>query len=298
MTLRVGRPAPETAPTATDHAAAFGWLITDMVIMTGAMIAVKWMDGAYPPLQLVFLRSAIGLVLMLPWLVRHSGDLRRTAVPGLHLLRVLFSMVALAGNFYAIAALPLAEVTAISHLRPLILTALAYLVLGERVLPRRWLFAGFGVVGLMIMVLPDIGQAERMAWAALGVALVSSFAGEGAVITQKLITRHDRETVLMAAYTIALTVLSAVPALLFWQPVAAGHWPLIAYIGVSALAGQYCFVRAHRLGDASFLSGFSGLRVVLAILAGLALFGEVPTAWTVAGAAVIVTAATMARRAR
>ncbi|MEM7445474.1 MAG: EamA family transporter, partial [Pseudomonadota bacterium] len=125
------------------------------------------------------------------------------------------------------------------------------------------------------------------------VAVLAASAGVGAVIVQKILTKRDSEPVLMTYYMIAITVVSGVPAFLAWHPVEPAHWPVILVIGLTALAGQFCFLRAYRLGEASFLAPFGYFRMILAIAAGWLLFSEWPDNWTLAGAAIIIVAAAL-----
>ena len=285
--------AEERHPAAPANVPALGWLFADQAIMIASLSAVKWLDGAYPSIQLVFLRSLIGLIVMAPWLIRTGPAALRTSRPALHLLRVVLSTAALTGGFYAVAHLPLADVMAINHARPLLLTVLAGLILAERIDGRRWLFTLIGLVGLMVMVVPELGSGGDGPLLAYVVAVLAACAGVGAVIVQKILTRRDSEPVLMTYYMIAITLVSGVPALLAWRPVALADWPIILLIGLTALAGQYCFLRAYRLGEASFLAPFGYFRMVLAVAAGWFLFAEWPDAWTLAGAAIIIVAAAL-----
>lgn len=272
---------------------ALVWLFADQLIMIASLSAVKWLDGTYPSIQLVFLRSLIGLIVMAPWLTRVGPAALRTSRPVLHLTRVVLSTVALTGGFYAVGQLPLADVMAINHARPLLLTVLAGLILAERIDGRRWAFTLIGLVGLMVMIVPEFGADRDGPLLAYGVAILASAAGVGAVIVQKILTRRDSEPVLMTYYMVAITVVSGVPAALAWTPVAMADWPIILVIGLTALAGQYCFLRAYRLGEASFLAPFGYFRMVLAVAAGWFLFAEWPDDWTLAGAAIIIVAAAL-----
>jgi drug/metabolite transporter (DMT)-like permease len=59
-------------------------------------------------------------------------------------------------------------------------------------------------------------------------------------------------------------------------------------IGVASTAGQWIVVLAFRYADASVLAPFSYTQLVWVSTLGFLIFGEVPDAWTVVGAAFIV----------
>jgi len=283
----------KTTADSSNNSRALTWLFADQAVMIASLSAVKWLDGSYPSIQLVFLRSLIGLIIMAPWLIRTGPAALRTGRPILHLLRVVLSTIALTGGFYAVGLLPLADVMAINHARPLLLTVLAGLVLAERIDGRRWAFTLIGLVGLMVMVVPEIRTGGDGPLLAYLIAVLAATAGVGAVIVQKVLTRRDSEPVLMTYYMIAITVLSGVPAALSWTPIAPSDWPIIAVIGITALVGQFCFLRAYRLGEASFLAPFGYFRMVLAVAVGWIVFSEWPDTWTLVGAGIIIVAAAL-----
>ena len=191
-------------------------------------------------MQLVFLRAAVGLAVMLPWAILARRDFLRTRRPGLHLLRVLLSTLTLVGSFYAIARLPLALFTAMNFTRPIVMIALAALFLSERATSRRWAAAGVGLVGVVIAVGPQPAFDP-----ALLVMAVTVVAGTAAiVVTRKL--NDQPAVVLMTAYTLGLACATAPFAGVVWTPVPDGLWPVLLAIGLFAQGAQFCFLRAHR----------------------------------------------------
>src|SRR5687768_1396868 len=115
------------------------WLLSDMVLVTIMTVLVKLGGATYPAVQMVFIRSLIGLVTVLPLAWHHRHALRQTRQWGRHGFRVLCNTLALNANFAALTALPLALVNAIGFMRPLVVLALATWLLGERSGPWRWI---------------------------------------------------------------------------------------------------------------------------------------------------------------
>ena len=60
------------------------------------------------------------------------------------------------------------------------------------------------------------------------------------------------------------------------------------FIGIASTAGQWIVVLAFRYADASVLAPFSYTQLLWVSILGFLVFGEVPDAWTIVGAAVIV----------
>ncbi len=267
------------------------WLLCDMSLVTLMTVLVKLAGADYPAVQMVFIRSLVGLVSVLPLAWRHRQALRQTRQWGRHAFRVFCNTAALNANFAALTALPLALANAIGFMRPLVVLALAGLMLGERSGPWRWIGAAIGFAGVLVMVAPG-----EVAWnAGILAALAAVLFGSLATVQTRAL-KGENTTVLMVFYTVGLTVFSAIPAAMAWQTVAAADWPILLGIGVIAQVGQYCYLRAYQSTPANVLAPLGYLSVVLASLAGYFAFGEVPAWTTVAGIIIILGALALTAR--
>ncbi|ODT66887.1 MAG: multidrug transporter [Pelagibacterium sp. SCN 63-23] len=271
--------------------AGMAWLMADMALVTVMTILVKLGGASYPAVQMVFIRSLIGLVSVLPLAWRHRRALRQTRQWGRHVFRVFCNTVALNANFAALTALPLALANAIGFMRPLVVLALASWLLGERSGPWRWVGAGIGFAGVLVMIAPG-----EVAWSIGIVAALASVLFGSLATVQTRALKNESTTVLMVFYTVGLTVFTAIPAGLVWQEVALGDWPLLLAIGVLAQIGQYCYLRAYQSSPANVLAPLGYLSIVLASLAGYLAFDEVPAWSTVLGIAIIIFALVLTSR--
>lgn len=267
------------------------WLLSDMALVTIMTVLVKMSGANYPSVQIVFIRSLIGLLSVAPLAWRHRTALRNTRRWGRHSFRVFCNTLALNCNFAALTALPLALVNAIGFTRPLVTLALATFLLNERSGPWRWIGASIGFLGVLIMIGPSELPWNLGLLAALGTVAFGSLA---TVQTRAL--AGENTTVLMLFYTVGLTLFTSVPAALFWKPVAPPDWPVLIVIGVLAQAGQYCFLRAYQSSPASQLAPFSYLSIIAASAAGFFAFGEVPELTTILGIAIIISALVLTAR--
>jgi drug/metabolite transporter (DMT)-like permease len=259
------------------------WLLCDMALVTAMTVVVKMQGSAYPAIQLVFIRSLVGLITVVPLAWRFRADILGTSHPGRHAFRVGCNAMALTCNFAALTALPLVLVNAIGFMRPLVVMGLAVLMLGERVSIMRWIGAAVGFGGVLVMVSPDSVPVTLGLLAAFGMVLFGSLA---TVQTRAL--KHEKTTVLMVFYTVGLTLFTAIPALWLWQPVAGTDWPALIGIGLLAQAGQFCFLRAYQSTPANILAPVGYLTIVFATVAGYVFFAEIPEWTTLAGVAIIL----------
>ena len=260
-----------------------GWLLLDMSLVTVMQAMVKAKGDIYPAIQLVFLRSLVGFLAVAPLMWRHRAKLaNRSNIRG-HLVRVAFNSTALTCNFAAFAALPLALVTAIGYTRPLILLAMAAVLLGEGVSLIRYALTAVGFIGVVIMLRPD-----EIPWSiGLLAAFGSVFFGALSVVQTRRLAGEDT-VVLMLFYTVGLTLLTSIPAALVWVPIPWAEAPSIILIGILAQVGQYCWLQAYQKQEARLLAPIGYLSIIFSSFAGWIFFGEVPSLSLCIGAAVVV----------
>lgn len=279
-----------------DNVRGGAWLLADMALNIWALGIVKALGLGYPVAQIVFLRAGIGLVLLLPWILRNRHSFAQVPDLPLQLLRVGLSAATLTASYFAIARVPLALFTTMNFTRPLVVMVLAAFLLRERVTSGQWLAAAVAMLGVLIAIDPD-GTTLGPGLMALALVVLT---GSGAVI----VTRRLRATptiVLMTFYTVGLGLCTLPFALWSWQPIPADHMVPLLAIGVFAQSAQACFLRAHFNGDAGVLSVLGYMSLPLSTAAGFFAFGETPTLRFMAGATLVVLAAaslTVSRRPR
>lgn len=283
--------ATDTLGPARNNLRGAAWLIADMSLNIWALAIVKVMGLGLPAVQIVFLRALTGLVLLLPLLLRGAGALRLRQ-PGLHALRVTLSTLTLTTSFYAVAHVPLALFTAVNFTRPLLLMAMAAALLGEAIRPRQWLAGAVGLVGVLVAVRPG----DVAANAGLAALVATVITGTGAVVVTRRM-RAEAPLMMMLIYTGGLALLSALPAVLVWQPVGDG-WPQLLLVGVFAQAAQFCFLRAQYWGESGVLGPLGYASLVLSAGVGYFVFHEAPTLELALGAVLIVAATVFANRTR
>ncbi|MGX9356732.1 DMT family transporter [Roseobacteraceae bacterium S113] len=272
-------------------------------------LLIKWLSGDYPLHQIVFARSAIGIVFSL-CLVQLEGGWRilKTATPGLHALRALLVIVANMTFYAAVAVMPLAQVTALFFVAPLFITLLSIPILRERVGPMRLGAVIVGFLGVVIMQQPwrsDPVEAGRIALllpvaAALTYALMQ-------VLTRKLGAKAKASA--MAVYiqsgfvTVSLTFYiiagdgrfaegveneSLQFLLRAWVfPPLSDMW-VFGCLGLGSAVIGYCLSAAYRLADAATIAPYEYIGLPLAILWGWVIFAEWPDGPTWAGCLLIV----------
>jgi drug/metabolite transporter (DMT)-like permease len=265
-----------------------------MLVAVGALslmdACLKLLSPHYSAFQVTSLRGLATLPIVLPWVATTGGfrQLVRGRL-GLHALRGAFAIVALTSFTYAVRHLPLADAYTIFFVSPLMITALAVPILGERVAPRRWIAIAIGFAGVLIVLRPT--GAGTLTLPGLAVLLTAAAYALSA-ITVRVLGRTD-STQSMVFWVMACVALGAgALALPTWRPIEAAHWPIIAGLGATGAVGQWAVTEAFKRGEASIVAPFEYTSLAWGVGLDWFLWATTPTALMWVGAAVIIATGT------
>ncbi len=246
----------------------------------------KWLVQSLPVFEVVWLRFAVHVVLMFALLApRHGLRLLRMRSAKLHVLRgsMLAAMTAL--NFWALQYLQLAETGAIQFSVPLLIALLSAWWLGEHLDARRWLAIVAGFLGVLLVIRPGSqGFHPAILLSVMNALLYAAFN----LLTRRMAATESAEGMqLISALCAALWL--APLALSVWRtPDTALQWALIGLCGLMGGVGHLFVAQAHRHGSAAVLGPFLYQQILYMTLWGWLVFHQVPDAFVVAGAAVVV----------
>lgn len=239
------------------------------------------------PLQVVFLRNLSATLFLMPMLMWRGRELLRSNALHLYGVRVGISIFSMTAWFYALALIPVAEVTAISFLAPLFGTIGAILFLGEKVRIRRITALVVGFVGAMIILRPGsepigLGQA---------CAIFNAISSGLITVLLKQLSSEDDSGKIVFLTTVLMLPPTLIPALFVWETPGIEYLPVILTIGFTAVLGHYCLMRGFASTEASLVMTFDFSRLPFAVAIGWLAFGEIIDIWTWVGAAVIFASA-------
>lgn len=209
----------------------------------------------------------------------------RTRHPWLQLLRSLLSVGEIAIFSLGLRYLGLAESHALFAVFPLLAMALAGVVLGEFIGLRRWLAATIGFLGTLVILRPGLDLFESAALIPLSAALAFAVYN----LVTRLVSREDGFTTNMLYMAVVGAVASTAFGLPVWQAPSPGEWGLMGVLSVSGIVAHLLLVKALEYAPAAALQPFNYSLLVFAMFIGLLVFGEFPDAWTLVGAALVVT---------
>ncbi len=243
----------------------------------------KFIVATYSVGQLLLLRAIAALLVLSPSIWRRRREFVGLERPWLQLFRVMLSTLEVAAFFLATVYLPLADVITYYLATPIFVTALSAIVLREHVGWRRWSAVLIGFCGVLIAMRPS---AQTISWPAM-IAL----AGCLAFAVLMLITRSLRATpdiVLASTQFIGTFAFGAVLAPFGWITPTWDSLGFFAVAGCFSVCALLCSNRSLKLAPASVVVPYQYSMIIWAVMFGYLVFGDVPQAPTIAGAAIII----------
>jgi len=245
----------------------------------------KWLLGTYSVWQMLVIRSIAAMLILTPFLVREGRAVLDAPRPGLQVVRVLLSVAESILFFVAVTHLPLADTVTFYLAGPIYVTALSALFLKEQVGWRRWSAVAAGFIGVLIALRPSTAT---LTWPAL-IALAGSFCFAIFLIITRML-RGTSDVVMVGGQFAAMLLVAGVVAPFSWTPTSNVDLGLMMVLGVVAMAAFACVNRSLKLAPASVVVPYQYTMIVWAIALGWAVFGDVPDAFTLGGAAIIIAA--------
>jgi drug/metabolite transporter (DMT)-like permease len=259
-----------------------GWLALMLIVAVAGRETTRELNV----FQIMEVRSALGLLMLVP-LVHLNGGLAamRTSRPLQHVARNLIHYAAQLGWFFALTLIPLGQVVAIEFTMPIWTALLAASFLGERMNLAKILAIALGLFGVAIIVRPSTSGVDPGQLIALGAAV-----GFGTSIAMmKSLTRTETTLRIIFWMLVIQSAAGFFPALHVWQWPSAWVWGWLAVIAFCGTFSHYCMARAMLHADATVVVPMDFLRVPLTAAAGWLLYAERLDAFTVLGAALILT---------
>ncbi|MDX8347598.1 DMT family transporter [Cognatiyoonia sp. IB215446] len=260
------------------------WMIMTGFNFVAVTAIVKHVGDDVPAAQAAFLRYVLGLVFLLPMIKPIlAARLTRRQIK-LFGWRGLVHTIAVILWFYAMARIPIAEVTAMNYLSPVYVSLGAALFMGERLPPRRLAAVILALIGAMIILRPGVKAIEPGHIAMLGTAIC--FAA-GYLIAKQL-SGEVSAAVVVGMLSITVTIGLAPFALAVWVTPSWQDLGWLFLVACFATAGHYSMTLAFAAAPLTVTQPVTFLQLVWAVLLGALVFGEAVDGWVIFGGAVIM----------
>ena len=329
------------------------WAI--MISFTSATndVFAKYMGENLPGMQVIFFRFLFSFLSLIPFMIWRGRKTFRTEIPQQHILRAVLGFLAFSAWGYSLVYLPLSQVSTLFLTTPIFFLVMARVFLNEHVDAARWIATLFGVIGMCIVVNPqlmgelfyntlgldpamlgvhanvdlnprELIERQRNLEAILPVAQffydsigldptwfgvnLDGTAAEsplrmnifalipiaGAMIfafmdvMNKRMISTESSLTLLFYFALGTTIVGLTPALRVWVTPTWDQLLFLAMIGIGANLIQVCIFKAFSATEASALTPFRYTELLFATTYGVIIFHDMPTRYTLIGAAFIV----------
>jgi drug/metabolite transporter (DMT)-like permease len=255
-------------------------------------VMVKLLSHSLPNAMVVFLRSSLSLLLLLPPILRRGWGQLRTRHLKEHLVRGTVGMAAMYCFFYGIAQLGLAEALLLNYSLPLFIPLVERAWLSEPTPRGIWKPLLIGMLGLTLILKPGMGLFRP---AALVGVLGALFAATAQVGVRRL-TRTESVTKIVFYFSICSTLIGLGPALFAWVTPSAGSVPLMLAMVTSGTLAQLLMTRAYQLAPAALVGPFIYSSVAFAAALDWLIFSRHPDGVSAFGTLLVIFAGVVALR--
>lgn len=260
------------------------WMIVTGILFVGVTATVKLTGTGIPAAESAFIRYCVGTVLLLPML----RTLLRTPLSRGQLALFGLRGVAHTGAvilwFFAMARIPIADVTAMNYMSPIYVTIGAVFVLGEKMAMRRILAVFASLIGALIILRPGFRELSMghfaMIFAAMGFGV--------SYLTAKRVSDQVSPAIVVVMLSLTVTIGLAPFALANWVMPTLREFLLLSGVAVLATAAHYSMSLAFQAAPVSVTQPVTFLQLVWAVLLGVVVFGEPLDPFVILGALVIV----------
>tara|TARA_B100000579_G_C22709418_1_gene793779 strand:- start:186 stop:1073 length:888 start_codon:yes stop_codon:yes gene_type:complete len=245
---------------------------------------IKIVSSELSVIQLVFLRSFVGLIIIFPIIIPRGIQFLKTSVIHMHLIRGLISISAMTCLYFAIANIGLSEATLLNAASPLFIALLAFPILNERINLKIFFILLIGFFGVVLILKP--GTSMFSIGAIIG--LCSGFF----IACAKILIRYmaNTEPVMRTVFYFSVfsTAYSGIAMIWFWETPSTHDLLIMIFAGICATGGQMLLTYAFTNNQASTVSPFTYVTVMMATIFAWIGWGELPDLSSGIGALCIV----------
>ncbi|MEM7428115.1 MAG: DMT family transporter [Pseudomonadota bacterium] len=243
----------------------------------------KWLTASYAVIQLIFFDSIFGTIPIAFQMRKEGlGVLRTPRWPWL-CARGALTICTIFFFFSALKYLPLAEVTIIFLIAPLLTVLLSAIFLKERISTAQLIAIAAGLLGAILIIRPGTVSFELVMLLPVAAALSTALG----LIASKVLVRTESSSSVVAYELLVMFCASALIVPYYWVTPTLPDWPVIALVGITGALGVYYRTAACNYSPLNAIAPLEYTGMVWAILFGFAIWGELPDLWGWMGAVLI-----------
>ncbi|QCK86776.1 DMT family transporter [Phreatobacter aquaticus] len=276
------------AATAADNRRGIIAMVTAMACFMTNDTLVKIVAEDLPSGEIIAIRNGFAIVLVIGWMAA-SGLLAqaRSILSPLVLSRAVLEAIVAFLFITALPSMPIADITAIFLLTPLLITAVSGPIFKEHVGWRRWSAVVAGFVGMLLVVKP--GGEGFVAGSATALALISVlFCTVRDIVTRFIPPRIPTMVVTLSTCSAVGLFAAAMIPFQGWAPATLTHVLYLFAASIVLVIGNFAMIQSFRGVEVSLISPFRYSVMVWGILSSITVFGVWPDGASWMGIGLIV----------
>jgi drug/metabolite transporter (DMT)-like permease len=248
---------------------------------------MKLATEGLPPYEVLFLRGVSAALWGLPVIfalgyARHLPLLVNPRV----LLRNVLELCGVLCFIVALTNMPIADVTALGQVTPLVVLLAAAYLFGERIGGLRIVLILAGFVGALLVAQPTMQGISFYAMLALANAL---FVAARDIVSRRVAVHVPGLVVAVSAAIVVMVGAGAAHLVSeTWVVPSLRHLLLLAASGLFLVCGHFFIFTAYRVGPTDVVAPFYYAFTVWAVISGILVFGHWPNLTAAIGIALVV----------
>jgi drug/metabolite transporter (DMT)-like permease len=250
-------------------------------IVTGI---VRYIGSDIPAPVAAFIRYIISTIFFFPLIVKMFILERNRSNKRFYWARGLAHGFGVILWFFAMARIPVSEVTAIGYITPIFVSIAAFIFLKEHFSIS---IIGALVICMMGMIIIIRPTTSGIAIGQLSMVIATLFFAASYILAKKLSSTESTLEILVALNFI-VTVTLAPFAIAFWVTPSIQEVLFLSIVAFFATAGHFTMTMALKLAPITITQPISYVQIVWASCIGFVFFGETISFWFSVGASLII----------
>jgi drug/metabolite transporter (DMT)-like permease len=250
--------------------------------------ATKYLADGVHIFEIVFLRCALVVVVLFPFILREGKKSLITKQPKNQIYRIVTNSIAMLFFFYGLTLSPLAQATALNFSAPIFTVILAIIFLKEKLTPQCLMALFLGFMGVLFVLRPDLSFNVGGL-----LILLSSLIWAVSLVFIKKLTRTDSAVTISLYAGVGMVPATFLMAYPYLETINSIQFAVVLFIAISGTLAQTLLNSALKRGELSFLLPLDFLKLIWSVIIGSVLFGESAPMLLWLGGVFIIGAATL-----
>lgn len=262
------------------------WFVLSLLISVANDSFAKHLSGNLDSNQVAFFRFFFGVITLLPFMIYRGKEAFKTNRFFMHISRGAILYVAISLWIYSLSIVPIVVATLTTFVVPLFVLVLAPIFLKEKISRPLLIATVLGFFGVLVVLEPNSSAFNPSSL----LMLVSAFMFASLDIINKKFVQKESMLSMLFYSALVTALLGFFPALESWKQPSTQDLITCLFLGAGGNLILFFLLKAFSLVPASSVAPYRYLELIFSGIVGYLFFAEVPTVYSVIGAAIIVPA--------